>query len=284
MALTNDRRRRGPRAAAPARAAGRAAAAPATVRTPFGAALPAALWSAALGLAVVTVLVIVGWAAAPDTGVTTGAAVAAGGQAWLLAQGADLTLPDGVITLTPLGLLLLPGFVLVRSGRWAARAADVRSWADAARTVGLIALLYALIGLGVAFAAATPVVRPQPWTAFVGTGLVALLASGWGVLRASGLAAAVPAALPRQAVPVLRGAAGGLAVLIAGGGLFVAVSLLVHGGQVGGLWSGLGLDPAGAALLLLLSCALIPNAILWACAYVVGPGFAVGVGTSVAPT
>ena len=41
---------------------------------------------------------------------------------------------------------------------------------------------------------------------------------------------------------------------------------------------------AGAALLLLAQLAYAPNAIIWAVAYVLGPGFAFGAGTVVAPT
>ncbi len=282
VALTLQRRR------GPAQKTRSTSASPAPsvadVRTPFGAALPAAFWSAAVGLAAVTVLVVVGWAAAPDAGTPPRIAVAAGGQAWLLAQGATLDLTDGSLSLTPLGLLLLPMFVLARSGAWASRAADVRSWADAARTTGLLVVVYGLIGTGVALSCSTPAVQPDPWSAGLGTATVALLAGGWGVLRAAGLWSGLLDVLPPPLIPVVRGGLGALAVVVAGGGVLVASSMLVHAGQVGDLWSALGPDPTGAALLLLLSVCLVPNAVLWASAYAVGPGFAVGIGTSVAPT
>ncbi len=254
------------------------------MRTPLGAAAPAAFWSALVGLAAVTVLVVIAWAAAPEAGTPPSAALASGGQAWLLIQGGDLQLAQGSLTLVPWGLLLLPAYVLVRSGRWAARAADVRSWGDAARTTGLLAFAYALIGLGVALASVTPAVRPDPWSAVAGTALVACVAGGWGVLAGSGLRESITSALPASAITVVRGAAGALAVLVGGGALMVAASLAWHGGQVDELWTALGTDPVGAVLLLLLCVALLPNAVLWAAAYAVGPGFAVGAGTSVAPT
>jgi hypothetical protein len=40
----------------------------------------------------------------------------------------------------------------------------------------------------------------------------------------------------------------------------------------------------GAALLLLAQLAYVPNAIIWAVAYTIGPGFAFGAGTTVSPT
>jgi hypothetical protein len=42
--------------------------------------------------------------------------------------------------------------------------------------------------------------------------------------------------------------------------------------------------PSGAALLLLAQLAYVPNAIVWAISFTLGPGFAVGTGTVVAPT
>ena len=39
----------------------------------------------------------------------------------------------------------------------------------------------------------------------------------------------------------------------------------------------------GGGLLLLAQIAYLPNAVLWAIAYMLGPGFAVGTGTVVAP-
>jgi hypothetical protein len=72
--------------------------------------------------------------------------------------------------------------------------------------------------------------------------------------------------------------------MVAGSALLVVVALLTHLRSVNDLWGSFSPDPAGAVLLVLLSLSLVPNAVLWAAAYCVGPGFAVGVGTSVAPT
>jgi hypothetical protein len=70
-------------------------------------------------------------------------------------------------------------------------------------------------------------------------------------------------------------------VLVAGGSLLVGLMLARHHGRAGLLLDGL--DPgAGGTLLLLLACLLyVPTAAVWGLAYAVGPGFAVGEGTSV---
>jgi hypothetical protein len=90
--------------------------------------------------------------------------------------------------------------------------------------------------------------------------------------------------LPEPAVPVLRGAAAGLAVLVGGGALLVTVSLIAHFGRVADLARSLQAGPGGGAGLLVLGLMALPSAAVWGAAYAVGPGFSVGVGTAVAPS
>jgi hypothetical protein len=83
---------------------------------------------------------------------------------------------------------------------------------------------------------------------------------------------------------VLRGAAVGLAVLLGGASAALAVALAAHAGRVVELVRAVAHGPAGVLSLLVLALLLLPNAVLWVAAYSVGPGFTVGVATSVAPT
>ncbi len=75
-----------------------------------------------------------------------------------------------------------------------------------------------------------------------------------------------------------------LALLAAAGAVLAGGSLAGHLGQFKAATSALAPGPTGAALLLLAQAAYLPNAIIWAVAYMAGPGFAVGAGTVVAPT
>jgi hypothetical protein len=106
-----------------------------------------------------------------------------------------------------------------------------------------------------------------------------------GVLSGARLWGVVGAALPEPVPPVLRAAAGGLATLVGGGAMLLAGSLVAHLGRVDALARALNGGASGAAGLglLLASVAALPSAAVWAAAFAVGPGFAVGVGTSVAP-
>ena len=66
--------------------------------------------------------------------------------------------------------------------------------------------------------------------------------------------------------------------------MLAGASLAVHLPEVRAATDVLAPGLGGAALLLLAQLAYVPNAIIWAIAYALGPGFAFGVGTVVAPT
>jgi Family of unknown function (DUF6350) len=110
------------------------------------------------------------------------------------------------------------------------------------------------------------------------------VAGGLGAAR--GLApwsrlASLMHARPRS---VVMGMLGSAAVLTAAGAVLSGASLGVHLTQVRAASDALAPGATGAALLLLAQLAYAPNAIIWAAAYALGPGFAFGTGTVVAPT
>ncbi|MET7935093.1 DUF6350 family protein [Streptomyces sp. NPDC005322] len=87
----------------------------------------------------------------------------------------------------------------------------------------------------------------------------------------------------RRLTAALRAGASGLVVLLGSGALLTASSMLSHAGtvqvaffQLSNVWS-------GRFAVLMVSLALLPNAIIWGAAYGVGAGFTVGGGSVVAP-
>ncbi|MEU0808683.1 DUF6350 family protein [Streptomyces sp. NPDC005970] len=74
----------------------------------------------------------------------------------------------------------------------------------------------------------------------------------------------------------LRAAGGALAVLLGTGALLTAVSLMSHAGEVQSAFLELSDEWSGRFALLLITLALLPNAIVWGAAYALGPGFMVG--------
>ncbi|MGZ4608635.1 MAG: cell division protein PerM [Actinomycetes bacterium] len=244
----------------------------------------AALRAAGLGLLAVMVLVLVAWASAADSGASAPEAVAAGLQIWLVGHGARLVVPGGEFGLTPLGLTLLPGVLLFSSAARAARAAHVRGRRGVVALTAVLTASYAAVAVVVSLLAGSDVVQPMPMSAFQGAAALAVVAGGAGALRGRGRAAAWWARLPASYRLATAGASGAVTVLLTAGSLLVGLMLARHHGGSTALVRVL--DAGGAGdLLILLTCLLyLPTAAVWGATYLLGPGFAVGTGTSVAVT
>jgi uncharacterized protein DUF6350 len=259
--------------------------------------LVAASWCVGIGLAVLTTITLVGWIAAPRAALGPGlpGVFRTAVNFWLVAHHAGFSLADGRVGLLPLGLTVLPGALLYRSGSWMIRAAQVarRSRVGVGHVAIALAVPYAVLAALLALAAGTPVVRPSAWQALLVCLLVATVAGGLGAARAlvaargrrvrSGLGALLRL-LPDRPRSLLVGVLGALSVLVAAGALLVGVSLAMHLPEAAALSDELAPGVIGGILLLLIEVAFLPNAVIWGMAYAIGPGFAVGAGTSVSPT
>src|SRR5699024_6568825 len=106
----------------------------------------------------------------------------------------------------------------------------------------------------------------------------------FGVARDSALVDHGTERLPSGVRVAGAAAAGALGVMAAGASLLVVVSLLAQSGRMGALIGGLEAGAIGTGVLGVLSMAYLPTMIVWAGAFALGPGFAVGAETSVAPT
>lgn len=238
--------------------------------------------AAALGLLTVAVLVLLIWFTSAGSGASTLEALRTAAGGWLLAHRVPLELPQGSLALPPLGLSVLPVLLLVRSGGWVARTAQVRSRGRAVQAILAIAASYAVL-LGLVAGAAAGVAVPSTLSALVAGWLIAAAAGGLGVLRAAGLLGAAWAVLPRWLSALLAGVGTSVAALVAGGAVVVAGSLLFHFDRALHLTRALDAGAAGGAALCLVGLVYVPTAAVWGAAYALGPGFAVGVGTSVGP-
>ncbi|MFE2183638.1 DUF6350 family protein [Streptomyces sp. NPDC059455] len=87
----------------------------------------------------------------------------------------------------------------------------------------------------------------------------------------------------RRLAAALRAGTSGLVVLLGSGALLTATSMLSHAGAVQVTFLNLSDVWSGRFAVLLVSLALLPNAIVWGAAYGVGAGFTVGGGSVVAP-
>ncbi|HSV39918.1 MAG TPA: DUF6350 family protein, partial [Nocardioidaceae bacterium] len=170
-------------------------------------------------------LALVAWFAA-DQGShgTTKDALRIGSDAWLLAHGASLDVGVAVVTMVPLGLTLLCGYVCFRLGRWAA----VTSAAEDLRAVGVaafvLASVYGLVAIVVALLASIPSAEPHLGRAFAGGFVVALLGGGAGLLVGAGHLGSLLARIPETARSILYGAAVAALAVVAAGGALVATA------------------------------------------------------------
>jgi putative intracellular protease/amidase len=239
----------------------------------------------ASGLAVIIMVVLAGWIAAPHAGLGLLAVLRAGAALWLVGQHVGFSLHGtGRIGMLPLGLVLLPGALLWRAGRWVVSSGSVRRL----RQVGYAALAlagpYALLTAGLAVASRSAQISASvPQAAMCGF-LLALAAGGLGAARALAPWRQLVRLLPDRARSVVVAMTGSVAVLAAAGAILAGVALTAHLHEAASLQRSLGPGSVGMLLLILLQIGYVPNAVVWAIAYAVGPGFAVGTSTVVAST
>ena len=247
----------------------------------------AACAAAASGLAVLTTLTAIGWITAPHVGIGSGlgGVLRTAAMLWLVAHHVGVTVRGaGRIGMLPLGLVLLPGALLAVAGRWVVHAGAVTRLRHVGYAAIALALPYALLAGALAVASRSPQAAPSLWQAVVASFLLALVAGGLGAARGLAPWSRLTSLLSARPRSIILGMLGASALLTAVGAALAATSLAVHLPEVKAATDALAPGPAGAALLLLAQLAYAPNAIIWAVAYVLGPGFAFGAGTVVAPT
>lgn len=224
---------------------------------------------------------------------------------WLVGHGADvrLTLDPAlatslgvskgdssfVVTIALLGFALLTLLLAIRAGR---RVSETRF-----RSFGeFIAIgTFGLLTLGVTLTAVHTAARPSIWqgvllpTAIFAVGvLIGSLQTRRHVDDDSGSSIrdwindwSVEA---RAVVGVaLRGGAAATFALVAVASVVLAVLLLVNYARIISLYEGLHTEILGGASLTIAQLAFLPNVIIWCASWLVGPGVAIGVGSTVSP-
>ncbi|MER7667795.1 DUF6350 family protein [Kitasatospora sp. NPDC096128] len=255
--------------------------------------LLAGVRTALVGLAVVGVPVLGLWVATPYADSDAAGATRLAGALWLLGHGAPVLrgAADAPLTVTPLLLGALAVLRLYRAGAGVAARRGLRS-----RWGGPLALWAGYCAVAVAVAlhcAGAGLFHSRVLPDLLVVGLLAALATAAGVrsVGASVIDAEPlfdrlpPGWRPTGGTSVVGRAAGAAAAgLVAAGGVLVAVAAVLDAVVGGGRGTALlGGGPAALVGLLLVTVALLPNAVLWGAAYALGPGFEVGAGSLVSP-
>jgi hypothetical protein len=245
------------------------------------------LWAVQYGFAVDWVVF---WRASADT--------------WLVGHGVDLQVTlDAVlaasvgapaetafpVTIAPLGFALLTVLLALRAGR---RVGETRY-----RTLGALAALgtFVLLSTAITLSALYPLARPSIGQGIVLPSLVFALGFGGGLLRTARAAgddtgssikdwiADWSPSLRALARTALQGGAAAVAAILAVSGVLAALLIAVNYGQVISLYEGLHAGVVGGLALTLGQLAFMPNVVVWTASWLVGPGFAIGSGSSVSP-
>jgi hypothetical protein len=260
------------------------------------------------GLGVPLVLLTLLWAFQYDLSVDWSVFYRLAADAWLLGHGVDirvdldatfsasLGLPSETIfpvTIALLGFALVTLLLGVRAGR---RIAETRF-----RQFGLTisTLVFAALSLVITLTAASPAGLPSRWQGVILPTAIFFVGGAIGSevgrrRRAADIVDEVGSSLrdayadlPTPVRSVLRIAATGgvasVAVVLAVASVLVAVLLAVDYSQIIGLFETLQAGALGGAALTATQLAILPNAVIWAASWLVGPGFAIGAGSAVTP-
>lgn len=251
----------------------------------------AAASAAGIGLAVIVTLTMAGWVAAPhDTfgedivDLLRGAVLA-----WLVGHHVSFSIAEGQISLLPMGLVLLPGMLLYRFGRWLAGCCVIERLRHVHRAALAIAGPYAAISGTLALLARTDEAVPSMPRALLMGFVIAFIAGGLGVLRQlmrdKGVAARdLLDLMPARSRSLLVGMLAATGTLLVGGLVLFLVALGMNLPEAVEITRSLGPGVVGGSLLLIVQLAYLPNAVVFAVCYALGPGFAMGASTVVAPT
>jgi hypothetical protein len=242
----------------------------------------ATLWAALVSY--LPVAAVIGLARTLEGAGGLGGAAGTGLAAWLLGHGVPLGTPIGPLALAPLLLTLLAAWRLNRAGLHVTRAIGARrsgSPRDALLVAVTVGAWYAAYG-----ALAALIISGPGMTVSAGRAALHLFVVGVaGALVGSLRSTAALGVLARRIPPALRhgirtGVVAALLILAAGAA-FAGLSVAVGGGEAADMIAAYRTGVAGQAGITLVSLAYGGNGAIWAAAYLLGPGFALGADSTV---
>jgi len=242
------------------------------------------LLAAVVGLAAAMVLTVASWAAVPHAdGASAQAPIRLAAGLWLLAHHVTLELGAASLGLTPLAWTLVPLGLTYLAGRQAARALAPVTLGDVGRALVVLALAYGLVAAVVAGLSSWEAMQPHPLQAFVLGAALAFVGGGLGLLRAADLDSAAWLTVPFRLRQAAVAGTAALLSLVGVAAVVVALMLAAGFGEAVDYSRTLDAGGVGGLSLALVSASFVPTMVVWAGAFLAGPGFTVGEGTTVSP-
>ncbi|WP_250028517.1 cell division protein PerM [Paractinoplanes maris] len=244
------------------------------------AAMFATLWAALLSY--LPVAAVVGLARTLEGSGGLAGAAHAGLAGWMLGHGVPIGTSIGSLGLAPLLLSMLIVWRLNRAGLHVTRAVGARRSRSTARALSVafaIALTYSLLGSILALVVddkGTEVTAGRAALNFFVIGLAGALA---GSLRGTDALSVWAGRLPGPLRHGLRTGVIAALFVLASGAAVTGLSVALGGGQAADMISAYRTGVAGQAGITLVSLAYGVNGSVWAVAYLLGPGFALGTGS-----
>ncbi len=267
-----------------------------------------ALLALAIGLAIPLLPLTVLWVTRFDNGLSWDVYYRASADIWLLGHGVDMriTLDPAlagslgvagadvpfVVTIAPLAFALITVLLGLRLGRRAVEAGTTYIGPTAA------IVTFTALAVLVALSAIHPSVSPSPWQSLVLPSLIfsvgVIIGARGEIGRSGGRAQSVQRAVTTwvtglpdvlRAFTRLSVHAGGIAtaLLVTSAAVALAVAILGNFSTEISLYEGLQGGVAGSLAITAIQLLFMPVFVVWAAAWLVGPGFAVGTGSSVSP-
>ena len=228
------------------------------------------------GYAVVATVLAVVVATASNIQLTVPGVLLAAVPGWLAAHHVPLGLGThsfAVLPLLPTALLML---LVARSASRAAGRLHLHEPSQARLVVLPIAAAHAIVGVTIALVLRGGPLTVSPPAAFFGCGAVSALAATIGVVRRCCLLDAALSRVDPVVVRGLRAGAIGVAAMSVAGALVLAFGLVAHWTTATAVFEQTGSELGSEFGMFLLTIAYLPNAIVAALAFAMGPGFTMG--------
>lgn len=245
-------------------------------RSPIVAAPIAAASTAAVGFVVLALPVVGAWWGGVEPPGPWQEAVAIAGSVWVMSYGVPVRLLGVDYSLLPWGLMIVPLWLGHQAGRWLIRVVRPGRMRTLLVTWAMAVAWSTFFVVAVSVLADFPAVQTSARRAALTATLVASIAIGSGLWRASDVARSTTKRVPTILQVTFRASAVAVVTLVAFACVVLLVAVASSFGEISTMLSALSPTFSDAIVLTLLSLAYLPVLVLWSLAYFVGAGVALG--------